>query len=186
VIPNDGSVGNTTERTFHMLGADTTSPTPDSVSMIEAYAESRARPHSVDPNFVDVPFGGILGEATDKGDDNADIITNAQDHNHSPPYPVGDVSSSTSNALNFYPGGNQFGTAAITYVGLETVMTNRSTAASGGTLSTTYAPGFLANCGLLMITMAHGEVPPTTIRFKIGVSPGNYKGVAARSMAVVN
>lgn len=183
VIPNDGSVGNTTERTFHMVGDDTAVTTPDSVSMVKAYAESRSRPHSYDPNTVgpSTNEGGILGEMFDVGDDDSEIIQNLRVENFSPPYPVGDFTSS-----EFYPGGSQFTTGAISYVGLETIMTNRNTASSGGALSTTYAPGFLANCGLLMITIVHGDVAPTTIRFKVGLANGQYKGVAARSMAVVN
>lgn len=188
VIPNDTTVGNTTERTFHVLGDDTTSPTPDSVSMIKAYAESRSRPFTDDPNTVGPSSntGGILGDMFDVGDDDSDIIQNMRLENNEPPYPVGDLTST-----EFYPGGSAFGSIGVTdvtagLVGLETVMTVRNTAATNGALSTTFAPGFLANCGLLQIGIFHGEIVPDTIRFKIGLAPGNYKGVAARSMAVVN
>lgn len=180
VIPNDTTVGNTTERTFHMIGDDTIVPTPDSVSMVKAYAESRSRPHGTDPNTVapSTNLGGILGEMFDVGDDDSDVIANYRTENSQTPYPVGDFTTT-----EFYPGGTNF---ALAQCGLETVMTNRSTAATGGTLSTTYSPGFLAGCGLLCIQMSHGAVPPTSIRFKVGLAPGDYKGVAARSMAVVN
>lgn len=189
VIPNDTTVGNTTERTFHMLGEDTTAPTPDSVSMIKAYAESRSRPFTTDPNTVGPSsnVGGILGEMFDVGDDDSEIIQNVRLENNSPPYPVGDITST-----EFYPGGSQFGAigavdSTTALVGLETVMTVRNTAAADGSLSTTYSPGFLANCGLLLVGLFHSaEIPPTSVRFKIGIAPGSYKGVAARSMAVVN
>lgn len=188
VIPNDTTVGNTTERTFHMLGEDTATPTPDSVSMIKAYAESRSRPFATDPNTVgpSANVGGILGEMFDVGDDDSEIIQNVRTENNSPPYPVGDITST-----EFYPGGSQFGTigtadATFAFVGLETVMNNRSTAAISGNVHTTYSPGFLANCGLLAVQISHGEVVPSSIRFKIGLHSGDYKGIAARSMAVVN
>ncbi len=188
VIPNDTTVGNTTERTFHMLGGDTTATTPDSVSMIKAYAESRSRPHSGDPNTVapSSNVGGILGEMFDVGDDDSDVIQNMRTHNQQPPYPTGEFTTS-----EFYPGGSQFatiGTADTTLfnVGLECILNNRSTAAIAGNVHTTYAPGFLANCGLLAFQITHGDVAPTSIRFKIGLAPGDYKGIAARSMAVVN
>lgn len=188
VIPNDVTTGTTTERTFHMLGEDTTATTPDSVSMIKAYAESRSRPHAEDPNTVQPASntGGILGEMFDVGDDDTDIIFNAREKNNSPPYPVGEDTTS-----EFYPGGSQFGTigtadATFAFVGLETVMNNRSTAAISGNVHTTYSPGFLANCGLLAVQISHGEVAPSSIRFKIGLHSGDYKGIAARSMAVVN
>lgn len=184
VIPNDTTVGNTTERTFHMIGADTTAPTPDSAGMIHAYAESRARPHLSDPNTVGptTNTGGILGEMFDVGDDDSDIIKNMRLENNEPPYPIGDLTST-----EWYPGGSSFG-LALTDVGFECAIINRSTAASGGSISTSYAPGFLASCGLVAVGVSHPspEHIPTVIRFKLGIASGDYKGVAARSMAVVN
>ena len=177
VIPNDGAPGNTTERTFHMIGANVGS---SSAGMIEAYAESRARPQSEDPSIVDVAFGGILGQMRDVGDDDQDTITNFQDHNSNPPYVIG-IPDSTE---QFYPGGGNW--AVVPSPHLETIMTVRNTAPSGGTFATTFAPGFVAGCGLLKLSVTFPEGGTPFVYFKVGVAAGNYKGVAARSMAVVN
>ena len=178
VIPNDGAVGVTTERTFHMIGGDVGST---SAGMIEAYAESRSRPFAVDPNFVDVPTGGILGKMEDVGDDGADIVTNLQSNNHKPPYVIGD-----NTVTEFYPGGSLWAVNPEAHT--ETIMTIRNTAPTGGIFHTTYSPGFLANCGLLRLTIAYPDVEnhPSAVFLKVGLLGGEYKGVAARSMAVVN
>ena len=177
-IPNDGGAGVTTERTFHMIGADVGST---SAGMIEAYAESRSRPFAEDPNVVDVPSGGILGQMEDVGDDAPELAFNLQKHNNRPPYVIGDHT-----ATEFYPGGSEWAVVPIPHT--ETIMTIRNTAPTGGIFHTTYSPGFLANCGLLrlQITYPDGDNLPTAVFFKVGLMGGSYKGVAARSMAVVN
>ena len=152
-----------------------------SAGMIEAYAESRSRPFAEDPNIVDVSMGGILGQMEDVGDDGNVISFNLQEHNNEPPYIIGDNTST-----EFYPGGSEWAVVPIPHT--ETIMTIRNTAPTGGIFHTTYSPGFLANCGLLrlQITYPDGDNLPTAVFFKVGLMGGSYKGVAARSMAVVN
>lgn len=180
VIPNDTTPGNTTERYLHMIGDDSAA-VDESSGMIKAYAESRSRPFPVDPNTVG-PLsnqGGILGEMVDVGDDDTDIIQNARSNNQQIPYPTGYFTST-----EWYPGGaNQF-----TSLGqLECIMSVRNTApiGEGGIISTTYAPGFLASCGLIQV-LVDAFAEEGTAFFKVGLSPGDYKGVMARSMAVIN
>ncbi len=180
VIPNDGAVGNTTERYFHMIGADSAAPGV-SAGMIHAYAESRSRPQSFDPNTVGPSsnLGGVLGEMFDVGDDDSDVIQNARTHNFATPYPTGYFSTS-----EYYPGGS----VMIDNLQLETIMNVRATAPAGTTgaaLGTTFAPGFLANCGLIQVQLSAFS-DTDIVYLRIGVAPGDYKGVAARSMAVVN
>ena len=161
-----------------LIGADVGST---SAGMIEAYAESRSRPFAEDPNVVDVPSGGILGQMEDVGDDAPELAFNLQKHNNRPPYVIGDHT-----ATEFYPGGSEWAVVPIPHT--ETIMTIRNTAPTGGIFHTTYSPGFLANCGLLrlQITYPDGDNLPTAVFFKVGLMGGSYKGVAARSMAVVN
>lgn len=181
VIPNVGGPGVTVERPLHFIGGDQ-ALTTGSVGMIKAYAESRSRPFPEDPNIVDVNSGGILGKMDDVGDNLEDIINNVQGENDITPYVIGDVDS----AVEYYPGGSEWAVTPRAHI--ETIMTIRNTAPIGGIFHTTYAPGFLASCGLLRLDIAYpdAENQPSAIFFKLGLAAGNYKGVAARSMVVVN
>ena len=179
VIPNSGSVGNTVEKTLHMIGDDVGS---SSAGMIKAYASSRSRPFTTDPNQPDFPTGGLFGQMFDVGDDDNQIVTNYQSRNNHPPYIVGVDDSQTE----YYPGGSDW--SVIPAAHLETIMTIRNTAPTGGVYHTTYSPGFIASCGLIRLdfTFPDNTNEPSLVFFKLAISAGNYKGVAARSMAVVN
>ena len=98
VVPNDGAVGTTLEYFLHMIGDDAALAGDDTKGLIKAYAEGRSRPHQIDPNIVDVVGGGLYAEMVDVGDNLVDVITNAQDHNHVPPYLI-----DRNTAVEFYP-----------------------------------------------------------------------------------
>ena len=111
MVPNDGAVGTTLEYYLHMLGDDAALAGDDTKGLIKAYAEGRSRPQQVDPNIVDVSMGGLYGEMEDVGDNFHDVITNAQDHNHVPPYLI-----DSGSAVEFYPGGvNQAASFFVIY-----------------------------------------------------------------------
>ncbi len=169
VIPNKTTVGNTVEYKLHVLGDDSTGGSGASVGIIHAYANSRARPQQVDPNFVDVATGGVYGEMFDVGDDNNQITTNFQNKNDFLPY-LNDVDSE----FEFYPGGANQGSGWT----IEDVLSIQS---GNRTLSSSTVGPFLANCGLLLFAVSNG-----TCQVKITLAPGDYKGVAARPMQDVN
>lgn len=98
VVPNAGAPGNTAEYFLHMVGGDNAA---NSRALIMGYAQSRARPMGQeDPNIVDQPSGGILGQITDVGDNTSEVIDNFQESNNETPYII-DVDS----ADEYYPGG---------------------------------------------------------------------------------
>ncbi len=190
VIPNDGVVGNTTERKLHMLGADNASV---SAGMIAAYAASRARPQQTDPNIVDAPTGGLFGEMFDVGDDDNLIITNYQDRGDNPPYLMGE-----DDANEYYPGGSFQGIGPVDGSGLThpgQLVDVLSIGASQNFNSDTMG-GFVAPCGLIKLEYtATGVLPgnpaapgasPLSFWMKIVMAPGNYKGLLAQSMQEAN
>lgn len=140
-VPNQGSPGNTTEYYLHVIGDDNGST---SKGLIKAYAESRARPQQEDPNIVDVAGGGLYGLMDDVGDNMVEIINNYQTANDAPPYLVGDVSDEDSDDQEYYWGGANNGST----INECRLISN----ATGGNIRTT-AGGFVANCGLLSVTV---------------------------------
>ncbi len=164
VVPNVSTVGNTVEYKLHLLGDDSSSK-----GLIKAYAESRARPQQIDPNFVDVPTGGLFGVMQDVGDDNNQITTNFQEKNDKLPY-LNDADT----ALEFYPGGANTGTGWTVQDLLNIQSGNR-------TMASSVCGPFLANCGLILL-----GVVGTGVSMKITLVPGEYNGVAARPMQDVN
>lgn len=185
VIPNNFAPGNTDEYYGHILGDNATLLAPalhNSKGLVVAYAESRSRPQTDDPNIVQAAGGGLYGLMEDVGDDNVEIINLAQEQNDRPPYLL-----DQDTGEEYYPGGaNQPDDGGIGH--LETVMTVRNTAAAGGDTSTTYAPGFLANLGLLMISTQHPdpEHEPGAVKFCVTLAAGPHKGVMARPYQDVN
>ena len=190
VIPNDGGTpGNTTERTLHMIGADLGTA---GVGMIKAYAESRARPQSIDPNIVDVPYGGIFGQMFDVGIDDETIVDNFQGENREPPY-----LTARDTAFEYYPGGSFQGQGFIDTGGdaisgqmLDVLAVNASQNYNSDTMG-----GFISPCGLIRIDYyATGVLPaappvpgnPSPFWMKIVLAPGEYKGLMARPMQEVN
>lgn len=190
VIPNDGAVGNTTERLLHMVGPDVGST---SAGMIHAYADSRARPQQTDPNIVDVPTGGLFGEMFDVGDDDNDIITNYQDANEQPPYLLG-----MDGTEEYYPGGSfqgySFGAGGAGYGSGQFVDILSVNAAQNYNSDT--CPGFVAPCGLIQLSynatgantpgVADVGDMPFGLWLKLVLAPGSYKGVLAQSMQEAN
>jgi len=180
VIPNDGAVGNTTERYLHMIGDDLGSR----AGLIKAYAESRSRPPAREPNTVDVPTGGIFGEMFDVGMDDETVVDNIQGTNNEPPYLLYRESSDQA-----YPGGSIQGTY---YAQTQDVLGVNA----GQNYNTDSTGGFVAPCGLLKIQYnASGvNVPgvpgpgdvPWGLWMKLTLAPGNYKGVLAQTMQEAN
>lgn len=190
VIPNDGAVGNTTERDLHMLGPDVGIA---SAGMIHAYADSRQRPQQTDPNIVDVPTAGIFGQMFDVGDEDNVIITNMQDANDVPPYLMG-----MDGTEEYYPGGSFQGIGpsnasgillAGQFVDILSVNSNQN-------YNTDSCGAFGAPCGLIKIVInATGVLPqnpadlgdaPFSLWMKVRLAPGHYQGIAAVPMQEAN
>ncbi len=190
IIPNDGVVGNTTDRTLHMLGDDVGS---SSSGMIKAYAESRSRPHVVDPNIVNVPTGGLFGEMFDVGMDDEEVIDEYQGDNNEPPYLIDNAS-----ALEYYPGGSNQGIGPANPSGtvLPGQMIDIIAVNAGNNYNTDSTGSFAAPCGLIKIVInATGVLPgdpadlgdaPFSIWVKVTLAPGHYQGIAAVPMQEAN
>ncbi len=186
VIPNDGAVGNTTERLLHMIGDDNGAV---SSGMIKAYAESRSRPHALDPNIVNVPTGGLFGEMFDVGMDDEAVVDNLQTANNEPPYLLYRDSGDEA-----YPGGAFQGPNYGTQ--LDGQFVDILAVNAGQNYNTDTCPGFVAPCGLLKINYnAVGVNVPSPIQagdmpfgiwMKITLAPGTYKGLLAQSMQEAN
>ncbi len=190
VLPNDGAVGNTTERYLHMLGDDNGAA---SAGMIKAYAESRSRPQQTDPNIVDVPTGGLFGEMFDVGDDDNVIVTNLQEKNEVPPYLMG-----MDGSEEYYPGGSfqGIGPANAGGVTLPGQFVDILAVNAGNNYNTDSVGSFAAPCGLLKIVInATGVLPaspadlgdaPFSLWMKVRLAPGRYQGIAAIPMQESN
>ena len=179
-IPNNTAPGQTDEFTLHVLGDDTGVVSGDSKGLIHGYAMARSRPASEEPNTP--AARGWMNQLFDLGDNDSEIRVDIINNNDSPPYLLAEENT----IQEYYPGG----AAQPSYpqMTIETVMTNRSTAATGGSVSSTKAPGFVANLGLLAIGVeVDPEVnTPTIIRFKVSLAAGPSKGLMARPMEEVN
>ena len=185
VIPNDGTVGVTTEQDVHMIGAGGRVVGADgSIGLITAYAESRARPHAIDPNTVDTPTGGVFGEMFDVGMDDEDVVSNFQETNNEPPYLL-----YRDNEFQGYPGGSIQGTY---YAQTQDVLGVNA----GQNYNTDSTGSFVAPCGLLKVqykatSVNVPEVPspgdvPWGLWLKLTLAPGSYKGVLAQTMQEAN
>jgi len=188
-IPNDGAVGTTDERQFHMVGPDLGSR----AGLIHAYAESRARPEAREPNVVDVATGGVFGEMFDVGMDDETIVDNFQGTNNEPPYLIG-----RDSPLEYYPGGSIQGFSggtggAIPYTGTFVDILSIN---AGQMFNTDSTPGFVAPCGLIKINYnaTGANVPgvpqagdmPFGLWLKLTLAPGEYKGCLALPMQEAN
>jgi len=192
VIPNDGAVGNTTERLLHVVGTSTSTR----AGLIQAYAESRSRPFAVDPNVVDQPTAGIFGEMFDVGFDDEEIVDNFQGRNNEPPYLIGNQS-----AQEYYPGGSfqgigpEQGSSGAIVAGqfVDTLSVNASQNFNSDTTGM-----FPAACGLVKLTVKAsgvgispgpvdaGEAVGGPLWMKVVLAPGYYQGIAATAMQDVN
>ncbi len=192
VIPNDGAPGNTTERSLHMLGPDVGNRS----GLIHAYAVSRTRPFTIDPNIVNEPVGGLFGEMFDVGDEDMEIIDNLQDRNNEPPYLVYNQSADEA-----YPGGAFQGIGPIAPTGgnqvagqfVDTLAVN-----ANQNYNSDATGSFAAPCGLLKFEMQAdgvgifpgsvdpGEAVGGPLWMRIRLAPGYYQGIAAQPMQEVN
>ncbi len=190
VIPNDGVVGNTTERTLHMIGDDVGA---SSAGMIKAYAESRSRTFARDPNVTDVPTGGLFGDMFDVGMDDEAVVDNLQHRNNEPPYLTYRESSEEA-----YPGGSFQGIGPLNAGGLVLPgqMVDIIAVNAGNNYNTDSTGSFVAPCGLIKIVInATGVLPanpadlgdaPFSIWVKVTLAPGHYQGIAAIPMQEAN
>ncbi len=192
VIPNDGVVGNTTERLLHMVGQSTSTR----AGLIQAYAESRSRPFAIDPNVVDQATAGIFGEMFDVGFDDEEIVDNFQGRNNEPPYLIGNQS-----AQEYYPGGS--------FQGIGPLQASSSTQVPGQFVDTLavnasqnfnsdQTGSFPAACGLIKIcveatgvgvpvgTPVPGEAVGGPLWCRVRLAPGHYQGIAAVPMQEAN
>ena len=201
VLPNQGGVpGDTEERTLFMVGTD------DGFSngMIRAYAHSRSRPQTVDPNIVDVDTGGLFGEMFDVGMDDTQIIENVQDDNNEPPYLM-----SRDSPYEYYPGGSYQGSQSSTIsgpaagtfgLGFGGLQLHDILSVNANTTFNTDSSGMcLAPLGLLCFQLKATNVGSQTgplpvingdvnapFWMKITLAAGDYQGVFAMDMKDVN
>ncbi len=205
VIPNDAVVGTTTERQIYLIGPDDATLTPDGVGLVHAYADSRSRPHAIDPNTVAVADGGVFGQMFDVGMDDETIVDNFQEENNSPPYLIYRESADEA-----YPGGSFQGAQAAGITGPDSAAFGTgpqsmqlhdilSVNANQNYNSDTCGP-LLAPCGLICIQLDGTGVGPTAgptqappqgdvnagLWMKLTLASGDYQGVWALDMVDVN
>lgn len=174
VVPNaTGAGGTTVEYLGCMLGADYST----TKGLIQAYAESRARPQPEDPSIVTSPGapyfdGGLYTEMIDVGEDMVKIMENVTERNDNPPYVV----AGTDSLHEFYPGGSMH-TGDFWGQSVDKLIVRASSFLSSDSMGP-----MTAYCGLLAFHN-ESEVEQT---LRITVAPGTYQGVAARPMREVN
>lgn len=170
VLPNteadaSGSLVDPKEWYLHMAGDDQTVAN-DSKGLVKAYAQSRSRPQSPDPNIVNVAGGGLYAMMEDVGNDDQEIINNYQDNNNEPPYLL-DMNSGDE----FYPGGSN---------NVSTISECRLISAGGGNIRTV-SGGFIANCGLLYLS--NSGINEGVLKIRLAADD---KGYITRSMLEAN
>jgi len=207
VIPNDAVVGTTTERQIYVVGDDDATLAPDGIGLVVAYADSRSRPHAVDPNTLAVADGGVFGQMFDVGMDDETIVDNFQEENNSPPYLIYREADDEG-----YPGGafqglqvtsGFTGPDSVTFgTGVQSMQLHDILAVNANqNYNSDSTGGILAPCGLLCIQIKGTGVgatagalpfPPPNgdvnagIWMKVTLAPGDYQGVLAFDMTDVN
>lgn len=187
ILPNfQGTPGNTVEMPLVAIGSDDGG---NSSSVVVAYAESRARPHPIDPSVVaesgsSYLEGGLYTEMEDLGEQAEPLQDNIRFENSSPPYIIGGVDSQ----FEFYPAGgnNPAGTGGVN-TALKGTLQDRLLLRSGTALATDQTGPFSAYLGMLHFTNAFfvdDALESVVVRVK--VMAGTYKGIAARDMGDVN
>lgn len=157
-VPNDGSPGNTNDYTLHMVGSNVSG----SKGLVHEYANSRSRPHTADPNIVEVPMGGLYGEMIDVGDDTQEVLLNFSERGKNPPYQLGSNENTVSDGEEYYWGGANNG---------STIHECRLISTGGGNIRTT-AGGFIANCGLLYIS--NSGINDGLLKIRLAVDDKGY------------
>jgi hypothetical protein len=159
VIPNDGVPGTTNEYLLKMYG-------PSDVSakgIVEGYSQSRSVPQSPDPVTVGSASNSWLARMTDVGDDNPEIIGNAQFENDNLPYDQDD-----------YPGGaGNFASPEIHDQSFITATT------IGGT---TRLKGGNFPCGLMKLEINNTGAEPLGVSIQLDLVPGNHRGYLCEPM----
>lgn len=201
VLPNDDGVpGDTDERTLCVVGPNN----GNTAGIVLAYAQSRSRPDTIDPNIVEADTGGLFGEMFDVGMDDTQIIENVQGDNNEPPYLL-----SRNSPYEYYPGGSFQGSqpstitgpAAGTYgLGFGGMQLHDILSVNANTTFNTDTSGqCLAPLGLLCFQLKATNVGPeigpllppngdvnAPFWMKITLAPGEYQGVWAMDMKDVN
>lgn len=155
VIPNDGGVpGDTKEYKLHMMGDDGTSK-----SLIKAYADSRAVPQSPDPSTPGLASIGLYTNMFNVGQNNTEIMANAEFRNDELPY-----------NQDAYPGSKTNGP------GLELVDT--LTFATG----TTQPGKFHLNGGTFPCGLVKIDNNGSAVDLLVHLVPGSHRGYLAESM----
>jgi hypothetical protein len=165
VVPNDGSPGNSVEYACHMVGASGT----QQAGMIVEYGLSRNLPFSPDPNTPDIDTS-ILSRMFDVGDNMTDIVENAIDKNDDVPYD-----------LDEYPFGSTNNGNLMVHREIQFTATT-----IGGHQD---MPGGVAPCGLIQVVhdlSAATNNTTTWLTMQVILIPGEYKGVLAEPMQVMN
>lgn len=187
LLPNfQGTPGNSVAMPLTAIGSDNGG---NSASVVEAYAESRARPHPIDPSIVAESGsayleGGLYSEMQDLGEIVEPLQDNIRFENSSPPYIIGGVDSQ----FEFYPAGSQnpAGAGGVN-TGLNGTLQDRLLLRSSTALATDQTGPFSAFLGLIHFTngfFVAGALAPVLVRVK--VMAGTHKGIAARDMGEVN
>ncbi|AXH77236.1 MAG: hypothetical protein [Cressdnaviricota sp.] len=158
VIPNDGAVGVTNEYNLTIHGTDTAS----TKGMALGYARSRSYPQSPDPATPTVR-NSWMQQMFDVGDDNSDVLDNAEFRNNELPYDQDD-----------YPGTP----ANYQYPENKAWCFNRSTVG----VNTFNLGGMVAPCGLLRIDQLFSTGSPTDLILEIELLPGTTRGYHLESM----
>lgn len=202
VLPQAGGSSTAHEVYLHMVGDDdgSTLPASTSAGMVKAYALSRSRVFATDPNIVDVDAEDTLyGAMEDVAEITTDIITNYQEHNHVPPYLIGN--DGTSHTNEFYPAGSLQGSywtssGPATNWGYGLTMVDVLSANANQNYNTDATGGFIAPCGLLRIAYEASNVnvagPLNVGEFGLGIwmkiklVPGESKGLMLQSMQEAN
>lgn len=194
VIPNDAVVGTTTDRMLHMLGPDNGAV---SAGMIHAYAQSRSRPQTSDPNVTGNIGGGLFGEMFDVGMDDDEIITDSQNQNDNPPYLI-----YRNVADEAYPGGafqGIGGTQASSSNNVPGQFVDTLAVNANQNFNSDSTGSFAAPCGLIKFCVEAtgllipgpgparpGEAVNGPLWMRIRLAPGHYQGIAAVPMQEAN
>lgn len=158
-VPNDGGVaGATNDYALHMIGASGTTK-----GLVHEYANSRSRPHTSDPNIVEVPMGGLYGQMEDVGMDTTEIMLNFTERGKNPPYMLGSNEDSVTDGEEYYWGGANNG---------STISECKLYGTTGGGNIRTTAGGFIANCGLLYIK--NTDINDGVLKIRMAIDNSGY------------
>ena len=160
VLPNDGAPGVTNEYILKMYGASDA----NAKGIVEGYAQSRSVPQSPDPATIGTLSNSWLARMTDVGDDNPEVLGNAQFNNNDLPYDQDD-----------YPG------AAGNFAAVATHDAEYISATTIG--GTTRLKGGNFPCGLIKLSVTNldpAEILGLTIQ--IDLVPGHHRGYLCENM----